>query len=348
MTAWSSRGRTDAPVDVPAVTQASDAFQQQVSLERIDAMCRRAFGDDAEVVEVTELSVGTYNSTYRIDLAGQDPVVLRVAPEPGRQARGDREAMRNEYAAAPYLAGLGALVPRILAVDFTHQLLDRDYMFQTLLAGVPASTAPTIHPSSYYRQLGAITRAIHDVRGTRFGRVANPAFATWSDAVRDHFTSAAVDFDDAGLDSGQVHHLARAVDAHEAALNDVAEPRLLHGDLWQLNILVETDAAETTITGVLDHDRASWGDPLADWTIDRVRRRPGAEAFWETYGHPVTDAGAQVRDLFYQARHLVGVRLDIHRRGIDITTVPPVHWDLGDVLARLDGERRTEHRPDRV
>lgn len=300
-------------------------------------MCRRAFGDGATVLDVTELSVGTYNSTYRVHLAGRDPVVLRVAPEPGRQARGDREAMRNEYAAAPYLAGLGALVPRILAVDFTHQLVDRDYMFQALLRGVPASTALTTYPPSYYRQLGAITRAIHDVRGTRFGSVVDPAFATWSEAVRDHFTGTAVDFDDAGLDSAEVRRLVDAVDAHEAALDEVAEPRLLHGDLWQLNILVETDGAEATITGVLDHDRASWGDPLADWTINRVRRLPSAEAFWETYGHPELDAAAQVRDLFYQARHLTGVRLDIHRRGIDITTVPPVHWHLGDVLARLGG-----------
>jgi aminoglycoside phosphotransferase (APT) family kinase protein len=324
-------------VDVQAVERASDAFQQQVSPERINAMCRRAFGDDARVVDVTELSVGTYNSTYRIVLAGQDPVVLRVAPEPARQARGDREAMRNEYATAPYLAGLGSLVPRILAVDFTHQLLDRDYMFQTLLGGVPASTALTVYPLSYYRQLGAITRAIHDVRGTRFGTVVNPAFATWSEAVHDHFTSTAIDFDDAGLDAGEVRRLAHLVDAHAAALDEVAEPRLLHGDLWQLNILVETDAAETTITGVLDHDHASWGDPLADWTINRVRRLPEADAFWETYGLPEADAAAQVRDLFYQGRHLVGVRLDIHRRGIDINTVPPVHWDLGGVLTRLGG-----------
>jgi hypothetical protein len=117
-------------------------------------------------------------------------------------------------------------VPWILAVDFTHQLVDRDCMFQALLRGVPASTALTTYPPSCYRRLGAITRAIHDVRGTRFGSVVDPAFATWSEAVR---------------------------------------------------------------------------------------------------------------DLFYQARHLTGVRLDIHRRGLDIGTVPPVHWHLGDVLVRLGG-----------
>ena len=31
-----------------------------------------------------------------------------------------------------------------------------------------------------------------------------------------------------------------------------------------------------------------------------------------------------------------GARLDIHRRGIDLTTVPPVHWDLTDVIKGLD------------
>jgi aminoglycoside phosphotransferase (APT) family kinase protein len=294
-------------------------------------MCRRAFGADTRVVRVTEIGVGTYNSTYRVDIEGRDPVILRAAPERALQSRADRDAMRNEYAAAPYFAALGALVPRILAADFTHQLINRDYMFQTLLVGEPASTALDTYPRSYYRQLGAITRAVHDVRGERFGSVAGPGFTTWSESLRDQFLGMASDFEEAGLDSGDVHRIVAAVDTHRTALDAVSEPRLLHGDLWRLNILVAPDA---TITGVLDFDRASWGDPMADWTIHRVRQLPGteADAFWDTYGTPATSA---VREQFYRARNLVGVRLDIHRRGIDLDDVPPVHWDVSEVLSQL-------------
>lgn len=293
-------------------------------------MCRRAFGDDVAVDAVTEIGVGTYNSTYRVEIAGRNPVILRIAPDDGH------DAMRNEYAAAPFLAALGALVPRVLAVDFTRQIAGRDYMFQALLPGVPASGIAAL-PASYYRQLGAITRTIHDVRGDRFGRVAGPTFATWSDALTDAFTVLASDYDDAGLDSTPLRRIVAAVGAHRDAVDAAGEPRLLHGDLWQLNILV-AGSDDATITGVLDWDAASWGDPLADWTIHQVRLRTGKtdmEAFWETYGPPPDDAGAGVRELLYEARSRAGSRLDIHRRGLDIASISPVHWDVADIAEAL-------------
>jgi aminoglycoside phosphotransferase (APT) family kinase protein len=308
------------------------AFQQAVPAGTIAAICRRAFGPAATAVGVAEIGVGTWNSTYRVEVAGRGPVILRVAPAPERDGR---EAMRNEYAAAPYFATLGPLVPRTLYADFTHQLIGRDYMVQEMLPGVPASDGLDAYPdlAPYFRQLGTITRAIHDVRGARFGPVAAPEFDTWSEALADHFRTFADAYERAGLDAVDVRRILASVDTHRAALDEVREPRLLHGDLWQLNILIDPRASEPTIVGILDYDAASWGDPLADWTIHQVLRREGTEAFWETYGPRPAES---LRQLFYQARSLIGARLDIHRRGIDLATVPPVHWDLADVLAGLD------------
>jgi aminoglycoside phosphotransferase (APT) family kinase protein len=295
-------------------------------------MCRRAFGATTTVVDVAEIGIGTWNSTYRVEIADRGPVILRVAPAPERD---ERNAMRNEYAAAPYFATLGPLVPRTLYADFTHQLIGRDYMIQELLPGVPAEDGLDAYSdlAPYFRQLGTITRGIHDVRGVRFGSVAAPAFATWSEAVADQFRTFADDYDRAGLDAGDVRQILTAIDTHHAALDEVREPRLLHGDLWRLNILIDPDAPRPTIVGILDYDGASWGDPLADWTIHQVLRRENTDAFWETYGPRPTEP---IRQLFYQARNLAGARLDIHRRGIDLTTVPPVHWDLTDVIKGLD------------
>ena len=296
----------------------------------VEAMCRRAFGDDVAVDAVTKIGVGTYNSTYRIEIARRDPVILRVAPDDGQ------DAMRNEHAAAPFLAALGALVPRVLAVDFTRQVAGRDYMIQALLPGVPASSIADL-PASYYRQLGAITRTIHEIRGDRFGRVAGPTFATWSDALTDAFAVLARGYDDAGLDSTPVRRIDAAVGTHRDAVDAVVEPRLLHGDLWQLNVLV-AGPDDVTVTGVLDWDAASWGDPLADWTIHQVRLRAGksdVDAFWEMYGPPPDDADAGVRQLLYEARSRAGSRLDIHRRGLDTASINPVHWDVADIADAL-------------
>jgi hypothetical protein len=49
------------------------------------------------VGSAVELGNGMYNSTYRVDVGADRPVVLRVAPEPARQFRVERELMRNEH-----------------------------------------------------------------------------------------------------------------------------------------------------------------------------------------------------------------------------------------------------------
>ncbi len=330
-------------VQVHSVQRTPGAFQQGISGEDIEAMCRRAFGADARVTRAVELGVGTFNSTYRLDLEGGDAVMLRVAPRRAAGGSTGPDGMRNEHAAGPYFATLGALIPRTLAADFTHQIVDRDYMIQTLLTGVSAADGLAAYPPerwpSYYRQLGSITRAIHDVRGERFGPVVGPGHDTWSHALRAQFRELAAEVEAADLDPDGVRRVIAAIDVHRGALDEVSEPRLLHGDLWQLNILISPDAAEPTITGVLDYDRASWGDPLADWTIHQIRNLPSPEAdpFWKSYGRPADTESSELRWQFYRARHLIGSRLDIQRRGMNIDEIPPKYWDVTDVLARLGG-----------
>lgn len=330
-------------MDLHSIERAADAFQQPVTAAEIQALCRRCLGAAVRVTAATELGVGTYNSTYRLDLERQAPVILRIAPSPRRRSPYDRDAMRNEYAAAPFLAPLGLLVPRILAADFTHQVIDRDYMVQTLVAGAPASTGLTAYPRSkwlpFYRQLGAITRTIHDVRGDRFGPVAGPGYDTWSQALIAEFEAQAAEQADVGLDPGGCRRIIELARRHRVVLDDLAGPRLLHGDLWTLNILIDEAAAEPTITGVLDSDRACWGDPLGDVPLARVRQLANAEqdAFFAGYGTAVSTTGAELREQFYRARHLIGNQLDIQRRRLNFAGIAPIHWDLTDALRILEG-----------
>lgn len=284
-------------------------------------MCRRAFGSAVEVGSAVELGLGAYNSTYRLELIGLGPVILRVAPEPGRQYRIERELMRNEHATLPFLASLGPLLPRTLAIDFTHELLGRDYLFQTVVSGVPAPDGLNRYPrpewAGFYRQLGSLTRLVHDVRGQRFGPIAGPAFDSWSQALIAYFTDAVADLGDAGLDGDDIAEVAVAAHRHRQVLDEITEPRLLHGDLWTVNVLLDPDAAEPSITGVVDSDRAIWGDPLADWPIRQAGQRPGTErdAFWDSYGQLPATPADQLRALFYRARHLSAIRLERHRLG---------------------------------
>ncbi|MGW2815569.1 phosphotransferase family protein [Streptomyces sp. NPDC001415] len=50
------------------------------------------------------------------------------------------------------------------------------------------------------------------------------------------------------------------------ALDEVTEPRLVHFDLWPGNIFAHPgdDTRPVRITGLIDHERAFWGDPAAE------------------------------------------------------------------------------------
>lgn len=216
------------------------AFQQSVPPDEIEAICRRAFGTDTQVVSAAELGTGMYNTTYRVTIAGQErAVILRIAPEPERQFTSERALMRNEYASLPYLAALAPLMPRVLAVDFTHEIIGRDYMVQSLLDGIPATEHLRTYPRSvwpvYYRQLGEIARRVHDVRGPSFGPIAGPAYGSWSEAVAASLEDIAADLERVGLDAADVRKVLTEVHHHQAVLDEITEPRMLAGDLWLPN-----------------------------------------------------------------------------------------------------------------
>jgi len=150
-----------------------------------------------------------------------------------------------------------------------------------------------------------------------------------------YFRGAAQDVHDAGHDPRDVWELASAAERHSAELDEITEPRLLHGDLWTANVLVDPETAALTITGVCDWDRAKWGDPLADWAIQRALLKPGTEreAFWIGYGQPRTVA-AGVRQLLYQGRFALELRLD-HIRLRSADSVAASYKEIGQILQHL-------------
>jgi aminoglycoside phosphotransferase (APT) family kinase protein len=300
------------------IERSPDAFQQPVACEHIIAMCRRAFGEEVQIESVKELDGGLCNNIYLVQIHGMQSVILRVAPHPARRIRNDPGLMRNELASLPFLAPIAPLVPRILMADFTHQILERDYMFQTFMEGEQweriKDEFTAEEKKALWRQLGAITKKIHSVQGETFGNFRRP-FSSWSLSVVNWFTNLIRDLDNEHLDTTDIRGILDIAQAHHALLDEITRPRLLHGDLWMVNILVKRDdVGEPRIVGVLDSDGASWGDPMADWTMFLLHINAGKEsdAFWGTYGEPEKSPGAQFRFLVYQGGHLGAARLEQH------------------------------------
>lgn len=313
--------------------------------ELIAAMCQRAFGPQVNVLAARELGGGTYNYTWLITLADQK-VILRLAP-PLSEMHGwdEKRLMRREESIKPYFAAIAHLMPRTLMADFTHQLFPRDYLFQTFLPGERwDAVADTLSPpenETLWNQFGTLLKRIHSTSGTLFGGpYPTRAFSSWSHTIIYRLDHVLQSMTNVRLDTRDMAAVFDSAQARSALLDEIRQPRLLHGDLWLFNLLIERGPAGAHITGVLDADRAWWGDPMADWTmfVLGMSTSPETQAeykvFWNAYGQPSQTPAAQFRDGIYQAMH-IGTALVWATYHQDDATVERGVNDLRAVVARL-------------
>lgn len=311
--------------------------------EQITSLCRRAFGQAVEIESIEELAGGTFNSAYRIVLRDQSRVMLRVAPPQTAQlAWEDAFLMRSEHAMQPYFAPVASLMPRTLLVDFTHQLIDRDYMFQTYIEGERWDDAwDELTPAendALWSQFGTLMRQIHDVQGQTFGLPRTGfQFERWSEAVIDRMTRTLHAAKDLQLDIIDFTQILAIIRAHPEQLDEIRIPRLLHGDLWLFNLLISHRAEGPSIVGVLDADRSWWGDPMADWTmfiLAQAEANPGHASFWQSYGQPAATRSATFRKTVYDGMH-AGTALVWSTQHDDPETVQKALGTLREVAAAL-------------
>ncbi|WP_405061095.1 aminoglycoside phosphotransferase family protein [Kribbella sp. NBC_01505] len=203
-----------------------------------------------DLTAVTELADGTYNTVHRLELTSGD-LVLKVAPT-GPGLTYEQDLIQTE--AAFYQAALGkAPVPEVV-----HS--GPDFLLMTALPGVTLHSV-SADRAQYQRELGAIVSSLHEVTGTEgFGYPQRGLKSSWSAAFLGMFDDLLADADryDVALPAKVSRQL---VTDRTALLDSVAVPRLIHFDLWDGNILVE----DGRVTGLIDGERAFWGDPVAEF-----------------------------------------------------------------------------------
>jgi aminoglycoside phosphotransferase (APT) family kinase protein len=82
------------------------------------------------------------------------------------------------------------------------------------------------------------------------------------------------------------------IERHLDALREVDQPRFVHWDLWDGNVFVE----HGKITGLIDFERALWGDPLMEVYFGRFNQ---SEGFSRGYGLAVATQNQQRRRAMY-------------------------------------------------
>jgi aminoglycoside phosphotransferase (APT) family kinase protein len=308
-------------------------------------MCQRAFGLSVEVASARELRGGTFNTTFLITLTDQH-VILRIAPPSTADLSWDEQwLMRREHQIQPFFAAVASRMPRTILADFTHQVIDRDYVFQTYLDGQRwDQSAEAFTPDEelqLWEQFGHITKTIHSTVGTTFGGpYPMPEFPTWSLAIIDRLERAMRAMVEAQLDVNDLRAVLKIVQCHTAHLDAIEQPHLLHGDLWLFNVLVRREADGPAIAGILDADRAWWGDPIADWTMFVLAKAAKPETnhfharFWQSYGRLEQTPETTFRQAVYEAMH-IGTALVWATRHDDADTMKRGKCELRAVAKAL-------------
>jgi aminoglycoside phosphotransferase (APT) family kinase protein len=217
----------------------------------------------AEPVDARELGGGTYNTVYRVAVAGGDDVVVKIAPPPDAPALAyERHLLRTEAMFDELAAERTSVpVPRLVHSDFTGTHLDGDAIVLSVLPGRPC--ADRRRPS---HALGRTVAELHTVRGDRYGYPhGGPDLQTnsWRAAFPAMVDAVLADADRFEVELGAPPSAVRRVVRDNAGwLDDVTEPTLVHFDLWDGNLLVDEHGR---LTGIVDAERAFWGDPHADF-----------------------------------------------------------------------------------
>jgi aminoglycoside phosphotransferase (APT) family kinase protein len=307
-------------IDFHPLPRTAVDFQQGISAEEMAAICCDAFGSQTQVVSARELGSGMFNSTYLLQLADGQQAVMRVSPQPQAGAfTHERHLLRREQGVETQLAAVCPMVPRTLFTDFSHKLLDRDVVVQTFLTGELWDTVQgevsAADTAVLWQQLAGIAKQIHTAIGPYFGFPDNnPGFAKWYTAVAHITTIMRGDLATMGLDRPATQTYADWLAAGQSLLDEVTVPHLVHGDLWPKNVLIDRTQSPPQIVGLLDAERAIWGDPLAEW-IFYYYEIP--DAFWAVYGRPPEDRATQFRQIAYRGLYTIQLLLEATRFGWD-------------------------------
>jgi len=256
---------------------------------------------------VRPFGAGKFSSVFEVDSAS-GRYVLRVGPPDSvRQLFYEYRMMRQEPAIhSRLLAETAVPVPEIVAHDFSRSLVERDYLFMPRLPGRPLSEARLSGQarSKALRQWGRHVSQIHGLTDpeNRFGylgehRCMEPQ-PSWPEAFAVMYRKELDDIVGCGIyDRPTADAAMKLLADNLQAFGHCKTSRLCHGDLWVTNLLVADDGE---VTGVLDFDRACWGDVEWDLAIAEYCGVTG-EPFWEGYGGKVdTRSGAAgIRRMFY-------------------------------------------------
>ena len=253
-------------------------------------------------IKFEPITTGKFNTSFFVSADGQE-FVLRIAPP--RDAVFvfyERDMMRQEPQIHELLLSRTSVpAARILAYDDTLELIDRDFLIMERLPGRPLTEMPHVPYDHVLRQVGKHLAETHALTADRYGYLdahqpMEPQ-GTWVAGFEIMWNKMIGDIASVGhYDPDERGRMRGLFQQHRELFDRDVPASLLHMDIWHQNILVDETG---TVTGIVDWDRALWGDPEIEFAVLDYCGI-SEPAFWAGYGRERDlSAEARIRQVFY-------------------------------------------------
>lgn len=253
---------------------------------------------------------GHFNESYYVRTVEGPDLVVRIAPGTGT---GFLFYERGMMAQEPEIHAIVRRrtklpVPEVIAYDPSRTYVDREAVILERLPGRPLAYTRLSREAmdALMREVGSSLAELHRrCHARQFGYLGAHAPMVpadrWSDAFMDMWDRLMGDLEACGVFLPEnADDARRAIERNIGAFDYTGDARLLHMDIWTQNILVDQ---EGTLCGIIDWDRALWGDPELEFAVLAYCGFDNP-AFREGYGtlpsgHTGGEHEAEVRKRFY-------------------------------------------------
>ena len=322
-----------------------------LSEEKIRELVKIHFGEEKKVTSIQELTGGMFSAVYFIETEGEPSrMVLKVGVIPGTPLLTyERDVMPTEVACLQMLREQTSVpVPQIYAYDFSKTHIESNYFFMEFMEGTVLSAVSKKladeDTKQIRRELADVLVQTHSVKGSYFGYFTEEKekqFATWKEAF---YQMVGMVLEDSRKRGKKLPYdrIKRALQAHGDCLNTPKIPALVNFDCHEGNIFVKQSADGWHISGIVDLERAFWGDPIGDFPTafvfcDDIRKEENfLEAYLEKSDEIKKYTGMEERKfLLYRMYILTIMAAETFRYGL-------VYGNLQGAFARINLKKTLE------
>lgn len=319
---------------------------------KIEELTKLHFGPDCGIARIQELEGGMFSAVYRIEMEKRPgKLVLKIAPAPGAPLLTyEQDVMPTEVECLRLIREHTSIpVPEVLAYDFSKTVLNSNYFFMTALEGDTLDSVSNSMSqedlSKIKAELGEYLAQLHQIGGSYYGYFTqDPAqqFPTWKEAFSHMFNQLLRDAQTRNIRLPYAK-IRRVLSDCEIDLEELEAPSLVDFDCHQGNIFVKQVDGSYQIVGIVDLERAFWGDPIGDFPAafvftDDLGQEPYFLCAYLTAAHKTVYSSADaMRYLLYRLYLLTVMATETFRYDPLYAKVQELwaRWNIAKCLRKL-------------